>query len=109
MFNTHKRRKHFHISKIKEIGLIRLILALGLAAVDTVWAVYMESFNLSESMIGFISAFLLITSLIAALTTTPILEKLREYKVLILSMIITIIALLSLTITKSLWIFLTEL
>lgn len=102
-FLRHKRR---HIRKTTELTLARLILAIGLAGIDTIWALYMDSFGLNESTIGFISGFLVIVTLFTAFYSTPILEKLREYKVLLVSLTIFIIGYLSIALADNLYVFL---
>ena len=51
------QRKHTNFSKSTKIILLRSFLAIGLASVSTIWAIYMKGFGLSNSLIGVISAF----------------------------------------------------
>ena len=88
------------------MSLVRLIVAVGLAAIDTIWALYMESFGLNESTIGFISSGLVLITLFTAFQSTIILEKFREYKVLLLSLVIFIISYLSISLLNNLYVFL---
>lgn len=101
--SKHKRKKFLPTT---QLSIARLIQAIGLAGIDTIWAIYMNSFGLSISQIGFISAILVILTLIASFYSTPILEKLREFKVLILSLIIIIISYISIAFTNNLYLFL---
>lgn len=88
MFHLHRHRK-LYFKKTTELSLGRLIASLGLAAVDTVWAIYMSLFGFSDSLVGFISAFLVIISLLFSFYSTIILEKLGEYKVLLWGLFLT--------------------
>ena len=99
-------RKRRHIKKTTEISISRLFISLGLAAIDTVWALYMDSFGLSKSMIGFISAILIILTLFAGLYSTRILESFREIKVLLVTMMVMVISFLTIALFDNLWVFL---
>lgn len=103
LHNHAHRRKHF--KKTTQLSISRLIFAIGLAGVDTVWSLYMNSFELADSTIGFVSAFLVIVSLIASFYSTPILEKVNEYKMIILSLVILIISYLLISIFNNLYVF----
>ncbi len=104
MFHFHTRRRHF-FTKINELIVARFMLAIALASIDTIWAVYMDSFGLSESAIGFLSASLVIVSVFSAFNSTQVLEKIREYKVLILSLVVFIICYLLIYLTQNLLFF----
>ncbi|OVE74506.1 hypothetical protein BVX95_02235 [archaeon D22] len=74
---------HFRL-KLKtttELSLSRLILAIGIAGINTIWSLYLYSFGFSAATVGAIGAVMMIFSLIASLFTTSILEKFRELKV----------------------------
>lgn len=104
MLNTH--RKHRRLSRGKGLSFLRLFIAIGLANIDTIWALYMNSFGLSESLIGFISSGLVIASVIFTLFSTPIIEYFKQTKILIISLIFSIIAYVSIGIFDNLTIFL---
>lgn len=91
MFYRHSHRKKI-IKITTELSLIRLIIGIGLAGVQTVWVLYMKNFGISDPSIGFISSSLVIVSIITAFFSTLILEKLNEYKILITSLLVTIIS-----------------
>jgi MFS family permease len=84
-------RKKF--KKTTQLSISRLVAAFGVSGINTIWIIYMTRFGISDSMIGFISAFLVIISLITAFFSTPILEKYNELKILIISIIVQIIPL----------------
>ena len=88
MFKLHKMKRR-HYRNTTEISISRLMMAFGL----------------KDSTIGFISAFLVILSLIAALYSTPILEKIKEFKILVTSLVVTIISYLSIAYFKNLYFF----
>ena len=90
MFHLH--RKHRKFSASSELTIIRLFIAIGLASIETVWSLFMNSLGFSDSAIGFISAGLVIVSVIVAIYSTPILEKFNQNKILIMSMAIGMVS-----------------
>ncbi len=98
-----------HESKIKvssELSVVRLLIALSLACIATVWALKMNSLGLSESTIGFISSLLALVSIITALSLTPLLEKFNEKKILVISMILQAFGFFIMGYFHNVWIFL---
>ena len=104
MFKFHKKIKN-SLKTTTELSIFRSIIALGFAGIDTIWALYMSSFNLSESMIGFISAGLIIISLLFSSYSTVILETFNEMKILFISLIIFIISYISISFFDNLYFF----
>lgn len=79
------------LSKSTELAIIYFIIGIGLAALDTVWALYFNNFGLSESTIGFISAGTVALCLIFSFFSTPIMQKYDKIKIIILSLISNIV------------------
>ncbi|MBN1175939.1 MFS transporter [Candidatus Woesearchaeota archaeon] len=90
MLNIH--RKHRKLSRGKELSFLGLFVAIGLACIDSIWALYMNGFGLSESRIGFISAFLVILSILFTIFSTPIIEYFKQTKILFFSLISSVVA-----------------
>jgi len=82
----------YRLKKSSELIIVRLFLAFALAAIDTVWVLYMNSLGLSNSAIGFVTSILIIISLIVLITSTPILERFNESKILLYSILFSIIS-----------------
>jgi MFS family permease len=82
-----------------------MILAIGFACIDTVWVLYMDSFGLSGSSIGFISAALVVVTLFFSFFSTILLEKIDEMKILLYSLIIIATSYLVISFTNVFWIF----
>ncbi len=103
----HLHRKHRKkLSKSNELIFVRFFTAIGLACIDTIWALYMESFGLNESTIGFISGFLVLFSILMTFVSIPVIEKFNQNKLLFFSLIVTAVAYFSIAFFNSLWIFL---
>ncbi len=97
------RRKNFR--KTTKLSLIRMILAIGFACIDTVWVLYMDSFGVSQSEIGFISAALVLVTLVSSFFSTIILEKIDEFKILLYSLIVIATSYLVISFVNLFWIF----
>ena len=80
MIGTHRHLK-YSLTTPNKIILIRTILAFSIAAIDTIWSLYMDSFGMQDSTIGFINAALTAITILAALTLTPLLETFHEKKI----------------------------
>ncbi|NQZ84527.1 MAG: MFS transporter [Nanoarchaeales archaeon] len=78
------------IEKTTQMSLTKAVSSIGFAGVETVWAIYMSSFGLTESMIGFISAILIIIMFMFSFFSTIILEKFSEVKIYLVSSAIII-------------------
>jgi MFS family permease len=97
------RRKNMR--KTTQLSLIRMVLAIGFACIDTVWVLYMYSFGLTQASIGFISAALVVVTLIFSFFSTILLEKVDEIKILLYSLIVIGSSYLIISFTNVLWIF----
>lgn len=105
MLHTLRHRRK-HLKKTTQLSLARLVVSFGLAGVDTVWAVYFNSFGLSESMIGFITSALIIISIATAMYSPRILEKVKETKILMISLLLGVLGYLIIAFIPSLTVFL---
>jgi MFS family permease len=97
------RRKNMR--KTTQLSLIRMVLAIVFACIDTVWVLYMDSFGLSQSSIGFISVALVVVTLIFSFFSTILLEKIDEIKILLYSLIVIGSSYLVISFTNVFWIF----
>jgi len=99
------RFKRNRLTKSNELAIVQLIISIGIAAIDTVWALYFDSFGISASTIGFISAFLVFVSFITAFLSTPILQKYDQNKIIMLAMLFGGIAYLAISFTHNFYLF----
>ena len=104
MLHLHRREKC--LFKSPKLILIGLFSAIGLAIANTIWALYMEGFGLTHSEIGFISSLFVIIALFFSLYSTPIMQKFKETKIYVLSLIIAIISYLMMSFFNTLLMFL---
>jgi MFS family permease len=85
----HLHRKHRLLKVSKELTIVRFFLAIALACIDTIWSLYMDSFGLSDSTIGFISSALVVISLLASVFIIPFLQKYNENNFMLFTLIST--------------------
>ena len=102
----HLHRLHKHINKSSELAIVRFFLAVGMACINTIWAIYMNTFGLSESTIGFLSSIFVAISLITAICATPFLEKINQIKIIKISLFVSMISYLIIAISQNLYVFL---
>ncbi len=88
-----------------KLSVTRLILGLGLACISTIWTLYMSSFGISDSMIGFIASGLVAVSLFVAFFATLVLEKFNVFKILLTSLSIQILVYLSIIYFDAFYVF----
>jgi len=97
---------NIQISKSTELAFVRFFVSLALAAITTIWAIYLFSFGLSESEVGLISSIFVIVSVGSSLFAIPILEKYNQRKIIIVSLLISIVGFGILLIITNLYFFL---
>lgn len=101
-----RRHRHRSLRTTTKLSLARLLLSIGVASIDTVWVLYLNLFNLNSSTIGFISAFLVILTLLTGFYSIPILEKFREFKTLIISLLVMVVSYMTIALFDNLYAFL---
>src|SRR3989344_4248894 len=84
-----KREKY---PKIRKLGYSYFFSSLAFAFVGTIWAVYLNSFLKSESLVGFLSAFLVIVSTLSYIYFTPLIEKNKKSRIFIIVLILYIVS-----------------
>jgi len=89
MFHFHRR--HRALSRSRKLIFVSFFFAIAFAIVEGVTSLYLNSFGLSESFIGYLSGSLTILSLIVAFSLTPFLERFRLTSMFIFSICVAII------------------
>ncbi|MEK6898108.1 MAG: MFS transporter [Nanoarchaeota archaeon] len=85
-------RKHHGtilITGIARLAVTTLLVSLSLAFVDTVWAVYLESFFENASLVGFFSAFLSVLAFVFFFVFVPLIEKVNKVKLYFVSVFLS--------------------
>jgi MFS family permease len=93
------------MKKTTELSLSRLIYIIGLACITSVWSLYMKNLNFSDSIIGFLSSAFIAIAFLGSIASIYLLEKFRELKLLILSLLLLVIFYLSIFLLNNKYIF----
>jgi MFS family permease len=102
-----KRKSHNHLlpkvdeSSIKKLTWVIIMASLASAMVNTVWALYMESFISSPAIIAFFSAFLTIISFFSYFVFIPLMEKMNKAQIYSISLSVMGVCFVALSITRS--------
>jgi MFS family permease len=91
MITYTKIRKVFH-GKQNVLLSLSLVLSIGFALIDTVWAVFLYDILKSESLVGIVQGCATIVSLLLLIFIVPIIEKFDTTKILIGSFIGVIVS-----------------
>jgi len=101
-----RENKYRYMVKIRELVAVRTLTAIGLGAVATVMSLYLNTFGLSVSEIGFISAGFLLISFLFTVNSARILERFEQTSLLIFSIGLSCLSYFLIGIFNSLPIFL---
>jgi len=93
----------FNLKNTAELTIVRFFFVISIAFFETIWAVYMKSFGLSDSTIGYISGILVLISLIFIFYCVNILEKLSDYASFVVGSILIIVSLILIGYFQSLY------
>ena len=86
-----KQKDEYNFTNIAKLSIVGLIASLAAAYVDTIWAVYLNSFVDSIVMVGFLSAMLTIVSFFSYFLFIPVIERSDKAKIYFYTMIFFII------------------
>jgi len=100
-----KRYSHFAHTKIGRLATVSLITSLSFAMVNTIWAIYMDSFFHNIVLVGFFAALLATISFLSYFLIIPLIEKTSKSKIFIWSLILFAITYVLFAINTKLYIF----
>lgn len=100
-----KKDKAFALTKIGWLAVTTAVIGLSASFVDTIWAVYMNSFVQNIAVVGFISAFLTLVSFLSFFFIVPVVEKSSKSKLFSLTLILFGISYAFFAINKNFYIF----
>ncbi|MFH1359220.1 MAG: MFS transporter, partial [archaeon] len=86
-----KQKDEYNFTNIAKLSIVGLIASLAAAYVDTIWAVYLNSFVDSIVLVGFLSAMLTIISFFSYFLFIPVIERSDKAKIYFYTMIFFII------------------
>jgi len=100
-----KKQKGLIITGIVGLAIVSFIASLSFALIDTIWAVYLNSFVNSAAIVGLISSFLTIAAFISYFLIVPFIEKVNKVKIYSISLFIFAIAYILFAINTKFYIF----
>lgn len=104
-FLIRKRKEGVAFTSIAKLAIVSFIVALSISLIDTIWAVYMDSFLNSVVLVSFVSAMLTIVSFISYFIFIPTIEKSSKVKIYTYSLIAYAITYLLFALNTKLYIF----
>ncbi|MBU0760832.1 MAG: MFS transporter [Nanoarchaeota archaeon] len=94
------------LTRIARLSVVGLIVALSAALINTIWAVYLDSFLHSEVYVGLLSACFTILAFISYFVFIPVVEKRDKAKIFFYSLLSLIVFFLLFSITTNFYLFL---
>ncbi len=104
-FFIRKQRGMPGLTKIARLSIIMLIIAISAAFIDTIWAIYMDSFIDNMAIIGFISAGLTVVSFISFFFIIPLVEKSNKSKLYAITLLMYVITYVLFAINSKFYLF----
>jgi MFS family permease len=94
------------VTGIARIAIIGFIVALSSSLIDTIWAVYMNSFVNNIVIVGFISTGLTVIALLSYFIFIPLIEENKKSRIYILTLVMMAITYILFAINRDFYIFL---
>jgi MFS family permease len=86
------RARRWKVSAIDSVGIVGLFSSLAMAAVATIWAVYLDSFVNNAAYVGFLTSFFTIIGITSYIFLIPLVEKNDKAKLYSLAVLIYIVS-----------------
>jgi len=100
-----RKKKSLEVTTIGKLSIIGAITALSIALVDTIWAVYIDSFVNNIALVGLVLAFLTLASFLSFFFLVPVIEKCSKSKLYFLSLFFFGVIYLILAFTNNFYLF----
>lgn len=102
MHNVKKR--HFIFTQVNRLAIITFISSISMAAVGTIWAIYLESFFKNESYVGFLLTLFTIIAMVSSILVIPYVERTSKSKIYIISLLCYAFSYISFAVFKNIYI-----
>lgn len=102
MHNVKKR--HFIFTQVNRLAIITFISSISMAAVGTIWAIYLESFFKNESYVGFLLTFFTIIAMVSSILVIPYVERTSKSKIYIISLLCYALSYISFAIFRNIYV-----
>jgi len=101
-----KQNGIYGATPIAKLSIIGLIVSISAAYVNTIWAIYLDSFLNNLAFVGFFSAGLTIVSFFSYFLIIPIIEKYDKGKIYLYSLFMFVITYVLFALNKNFYLFL---
>ncbi len=96
-----RRQNGMIFTGIVKLAIVLFVISLSFSFIDTIWAVYLDSFLHNEAFVGFISAFFTFISFLSFFFIVPIIERLDKSKMFSFSLMLFIVTYLLFAINRN--------
>jgi MFS family permease len=79
--------RHGHLKPISKFGMSYLFFSIAIAAVSTIWSVYLNSFLHNSALVGFLTSAFIVLEVLAYLFLIPVIERGNKVKLLVLCLL----------------------
>src|SRR3989344_3683427 len=86
------KRGKLKLTAINKLSILNLISNIGMAAVGTIWAIYLESILKKPSYVGFLITFFTIISLTAFIFLIPLIERQSKSRLYMISLALYLVS-----------------
>ena len=97
-----KRSGAWLLTGMAKLSFVTFLVALSLSFVDTIWAVYIESFLHNPSLVGFFSGFLSLVSFISFFVLVPLIERKNKAVLYSYALLLTFVVYVLISLNKGL-------
>jgi MFS family permease len=98
------KKRGISLDKISKLSIVSFSSTIGIAFIGAVWAIYMNSFLHSASLVGFLSTALTVVAIISYIFFVPVVERNSKSKIFAISLILYIISYIIYAVSSSIWI-----
>jgi len=102
-----KQKGAYNFTNIAKLSIVGLIVSLSAAYINTIWAVYLDSFVNSILFVGLLSAVLTLISFLSYFLFIPLIEKSDKVKIFSYVLILFMISYILFAINNNFYLFLT--
>jgi len=96
-----KQRGVPHLTGIAKLSIVGMIVSLSAAAMNTIWAIYLDSFLNNTVYVGLFSSLLTVIAIVAHFAFIPVIEKADKAKLFSSSLLLFILFYLVFTFNQS--------
>ena len=98
------KKRHFIFTQVNRLAIITFISSISMAAVGTIWAIYLESFFKNESYVGFLLTFFTIVAMVSSILIIPYVERTSKSKIYIISLLAYAVSYISFAILENIYV-----